>query len=254
MPPPYIAAHWSVLASVPYQGQGPVGEPPAHWATKHKVTGVPNQSSLPNHQLDRSTVRKICRDPNHHVLFGHACAMAWGGQGSGGSGGTRHVRAAWNANTKLSKHLNLLRGGRLSRAAAYNLFLNQPIPGIGPSYFTKLLYFFSPAPSFYIMDQWTGKSVNLLTGNPVVRIGGNTPSPFNKAGNYQAFCEEVDLIAGMLGCSGEFAEERLFSKGGHHRWPWRAHVWTNWKTAKPKARYRAANMCATYPHIPAKDF
>lgn len=252
MPPPYVTTHWKVLVSAPHQGQGPVGDPPGKWVTKYKLKNVPNQAQLPGCQLDRAAVRKICQDPNSDILFGYVCAMAWGMQG-GGSGGGRNVVAAWKEKAKLASHLMLLRTQRLSRSAAYNLFCTEPIPGIGPSYFTKLLYFFSPIPS-YIMDQWTAKSVNLLTGNLIVRMSGHIPANKNKPGNYQAFCEEVDLIAGILGCSGEVAEERIFSKGGRHRWPWRAHVWASWETSKPKGRYKAATMQAFYPHIDANDF
>lgn len=76
---------------------------------------------------------------------------------------------------KLGSHLNLLRTGGLSRCEAYRLFLGTgAIPGIGPAFFTKLIYFFSPTPDFYILDQWTAKSVNLLTGNWVVKMSGDT--------------------------------------------------------------------------------
>ena len=120
-------------------------------ATSHALPGVPTASvPLPTHKLDRTDVLQICLNPANPVLFGFVCAMAWGGMGSG-PGGKRSVAAAWKAQVKLSSHLNLLRTGGLSRCEAYRLFLGTgAIPGIGPAFFTKLIYFFSPTPDFYI--------------------------------------------------------------------------------------------------------
>lgn len=253
MPPPYQPLHWNVFSGILYQAQGPVGDPPAQWVARYGFAGVPNQAALPNFQLDRAAVRAICLNPANPVLFGYVCAMAWGGQG--GRLGRRDVIAAWNAREKIVLHLTALRAGGLSRQAAYNLFCAVgAVPGLGPSFFTKLLYFFSPIPSFYIMDQWTAKSVDMLTRNWVVRMSGDAPSNQNKGGNYQAFCEEVDLVARLLGCSGQVAEERLFSQGGRQRWPWRAHIRANWPAGAPQVRYNAAAMHAIYPHIPQVDF
>lgn len=51
----------------------------------------------------------------------------------------------------------------------------------------------------------------VLTGMPVVHMTPTkeaTPMPTNKAGNFQAYCEEVDALAEVLGVTGEQAEER----------------------------------------------
>ena len=254
MPPPYNPADWSEFEAIPFQAQGAINVPPAVWVANHEIAGVPNSNDLPNYQLTRQAVRSICTDPTKPVLFGYACAMAWGGQG-GGSGGARSVDSAWANHRVLEARLETLRAGELGRRDAYALFCNGgEIPGLGPSYLTKLLYFFSPSPSSYIMDQWTAKSVNLLTRQKVVRMAGEWPSADNKGGNYQAFCEELDLIGGLLGCSGEIAEERIFSQGGRHPWPWRAYVKKHWPISPRLPRYSAADLHATYPHIPIETF
>lgn len=228
MPPPYHHAHWNAFSDIPFQEQGAVGVAPLKWVTRHGLAGVPDQAALSHVVLNREAVIEICREPAHDVLFAYACAMAWGGQG-GGPGGRGHVAAAWNARAQLVPRLTALRAGGLSRSEAYTLFCGAgAVPGLGPSFFTKLLYFFSPAPSFYIMDQWTAKSVNLLTGTALVRLAGHAPSSQNQGGNYEAFCQEVDLMAGLLNCPGQVAEERLFSKGGRKRWPWRAYLRQHW--------------------------
>jgi hypothetical protein len=255
MPPPYHNPHWPVFNAIPHVPAGAVGYIPTHWVARHGLAGVPHGATpLPAHQLDRSAVRAICRNPANPVLFGYVCVMAWGLQGAG-PGGAGHVARAWAANALLVPKLNALRAGGLSRCDAYDLFTGaNAVSGIGPAYFTKLLYFFMPDPNCYIMDQHTAKSVNILTGFPGIRMVGNAVSQLNKCGNYQAYCEEVDTMAGLTGVTGEQAEEMLMSKGGHHPWPWRAHMRANWPIHAPVGPYSPAAMNAAHPHIPIQRF
>jgi hypothetical protein len=250
MPPPYLNPHWGVFSGIPHVPAGPVGYVPTAWVVNHGLAGVPAAAiPLPTHQLNRVTVRAICQNPANPVLFGYVCAMAWGLQGAG-PGGAGHVAAAWAANALLIPKLAALRAGGLTRRQAYSLFTGaNAVPGLGPAYFTKLLYFFLPVADCYIMDQHTGKSMGLLTGNWVVRMVGKAVSNLNKCGNYQAYCEEVDTMAGLVGLTGEQIEEMMMSRGGHHPWPWRVHVHANWPAQAPGSRYSRAAMHAIYPHI-----
>ncbi len=155
--------------------------------------------------------------------------MAWGGQGAGKS--KRFAAEAWRSREQIAEHLTKLRAGNLSRTKAYELFLDDGnIRGLGPAYFTKLLYFFSPTCDFYIMDQWTAKSVNLLNSRHIVLMSGHAVSGLNTGANYVNYCNEVETIAGLLagGISGEDAEEMLMSKGGRKPWQWRAHLRASW--------------------------
>lgn len=170
--------------------------------------------------------------------------MAWGDQGKGPAGG-KYLKLAWEQRDKIEKHLSLLRAEQMSRKDAYNLFCGAGnIDGLGPSYFTKLLYFFNRAPDCYIMDQWTGKSINLLTGEHLVRINDKSPTRDNKSGNYQAFCEEIDMLAELLKQDSDLIEQRLMSEEGEE---WRMHV----KTHYP---YNSQRLAGIYPHIPIADF
>jgi hypothetical protein len=172
--------------------------------------------------------------------------MCWGWQEKGPRG-AKGATEAWQSRDKIKDHLEALRAGNLVRCEAYKLFRKQgKVRGLGPSYFTKLLFFFSPADDFWIMDQWTGKSINLLTGKNVVRFSGSSPSDQNKGGNYQAYCEEVDALATLLNTNGNEIEQRLMSKGKPNPWPWRSHVVANYD-------YDKTAMCACYPHIPARE-
>lgn len=261
MPQPYRLPHWSVFEGIPHRSAGAVGRAPTTWLGSHGLPGMPTGAiPLPAHRLTRGDVRHICLDPANPVLFGYVCAMAWGNQGAG-PGGAGHVKDAWAARSAINKNLTALRGGGLTRCAAYNLFCGAgAIPGLGPAYFTKLLYFFQPAPDCYIMDQHTGKSVNLLTGNWVIRMAGNYVSPLNKCGNYQAYCEEVDQIAGLLSShsgtaiSGDQVEEMMMSQGGTRPWPWRAHMRANWPLHRPAGRYSRSALHTIYRHIPLVCF
>jgi hypothetical protein len=258
MPPPYVNPHWTVFANTPYRPQEAVGMPPASWASRYGLSGVPNMASLPTNRLNRNQVRAICTDPSNKVLFGYVCAMAWGGQGNNGKT-PLNVTLPWAANKDVADRLTALRAGGLTRDVAYGTFLGAgAISHLGPSFFTKLLYFFTPLPNFYIMDSQVAKAVCLLTGTWMVRMNGathNLLAPSNKTGNYRAFCEEIDLIAGQLACTGQQAEERLFSRGGMRPWPWRTHVTANWPLflAAVHYNYKPSLLHAVYPHIPIAD-
>jgi hypothetical protein len=150
------------------------------------------------------------------------------------------------ARERLQDNLRHLREGNLTRARAYDLFSgNGRIAGLGPSFFTKLLYFFSPQPNFYIMDQWTAKSVILLTDQPIVKMSGDLPSAENSGDDYERFCRQVDTIADELGCTGEIAEERMFSAGGIGRLKpreWRSYVKQCWKAEWERIQMLKAEM------------
>jgi hypothetical protein len=239
---PFVNPHWSVFAGTKHISANNIGFKPANWATTHGITLTPPSPALPTHQLDRTVVREICRNPSNPVLFGYICAMAWGSQGA--RGGKKHVVLAWSHKTKIEAILLKLRAGGLTRCQAYNLFLDKGnIPGLGPAFFTKLLYFFSPQPNFYIMDQWTAKSINLLTGRKAVRLTVDYVAINNTCGNYEAYCQEIDAIAGHLAQSGEDIEEMLMSKGGKKPWPWRFHVKN---TPQPTSRYSSTSNQNNY--------
>ena len=244
MPPPYTQPHYEKFAAIPFQRQLALGKAPSKWVEDLRLHGVPDVAKLPTKPLDRASVRSICRDTKMPVLFGYVCAMCWGAQEKGPRG-SKGATEAWESRNQIKNYLEALREGNLDRCGAYNLFRNGgKVKGLGPSYFTKLLFFFSPADNFWIMDQWTGKSINLLTGSGknVVRFSGSSPSDQNKGGNYQAYCQEVDALANLLKTNGDEIEQRLMSKGKPSPWPWRKHVVAS-------CGYNKAQMKLDYPHI-----
>lgn len=252
MPPPFQATHFDAFKKIPYTPQGTFGWSPRRWVEYHGLTEVPLANDLSDERLTRHGVRAICLNRSLDVLHGYICAMAWGLQGIGLT--AKHARTAWKHRNTITTRLEVLRGGGLTRSQAFGYFCGQnAIQGLGPSFFTKLLYFFSPEPTFYIMDQWTGKSVALLTGEWVVRMNGAALSRLNRPGNYVAYCEEVDSLARILGGTGAEMEERLFSHGGHNPWCWRRYLKTNWDKGRPRHRYDSLRMHQRYPHIPIQE-
>jgi len=89
------------------------------------------------------------------------------------------------------------------------------------------------------------RSVALLTGLPFHCHA--TP------GGYQASCEEIDAMAGLLGIPAQDVEERLFSHPGS---PWRKYVNQHKSHLAPctsRDAYRQT-MHHAYPHIPNHYF
>ena len=74
------------------------------------------------------------------------------------------------------------------------------------------------------MDQWTARSINLLTGKRVVKLDhSNTVSIDNDVYAYREFCQIVCAMAKHLGATVEDTEMRLFSQG-RGKGMWRNHV------------------------------
>lgn len=200
---------------------------PRAWANYIGITGENlaefgfTLNDLPDTVLNRAEVRAICTDPEKHVMFGYICSMAWGNQGVGAR--LKSARRAWAGRKKTEGILMKIRAGGLTRSAAYELFCGQgEVSGLGVSYFTKLIFFFMPNDDCYIMDQWTGKSINYLAGRSVVCMTKEAPTRANTGANYADYCRLVDQLARKLAeigqeSRGEKVEQRLFSKGGKGR-------------------------------------
>ena len=221
---PYHKKHWDFFSSISFQEQPAIGDSPKRWVEMHKIEGVPETERLPDQTLCRKAVRQICRNKKNHVLFGYACVMAWGLQGRG-RGGSKHVQEAWKHRKRIASVLEKLRHEDLSLSDAYDQFTAEnEFPYLGPAYFSKLIYFFRPETDAYIMDQWTGKSVNLLTGRKVVKLYGSSPVRTNTGKDYDNFCSEIRCMSQLLGISSDHVEQKLFSWGGKPPEPWRAYV------------------------------
>lgn len=131
-----------------------------------------------------------------------------------------------------------LRASELTREEAYSAFHDladsKSIPGLGPAYFTKLIYFLrypdaNETDVGFIMDQWTATSVNLLFGEKIVKMnkapsGKSYVSARNTAVNYERFCRLIEYVAHQWHARAEHVEMTLFGRGGKDRDSWRQHV------------------------------
>ena len=141
-----------------------------------------------------------------------------------------------------------LRKGNLERTEAYDRFKklrrHDKLRGMGPAFFTKLIYFLMPQSEKsarlkpgYIMDQWAGSSINLLTGEEIVLMDVQKPRGSNNGGgesmtkfavshendgrNYEVFCNVVNWLAGHLEKCPNQIDRALVSKS---RKSWREYV------------------------------
>ena len=173
-----------------------------------------------------------------------AAAMAWGGMN------LRHWKLLWEQrNREWLDVARCIRGGKLTRAKAYERFNTlreeKKLPGMGPAFFTKLIYFLtqgkdSEGKAAYIMDRWAASSVNLMTGSNRVLLNGErrwkgsenvlhvsygfTVSDANTSDDYEAFCTAVDRLAADFCLCVDQVDCALFSEAKDGPGTWREYV------------------------------
>lgn len=172
--------------------------------------------------------------------------LAWGGMHG------RHRNALYNSSDQQwLAAADELRCGHFDRGSAYAAFhelrSGGKLPGMGPAYFTKLLFFLMPRQGGsrpgYIMDQWVGCSINLLVDRQVVLMdyiqswkrskqalvfnSTYVVSDANDADNYEDYCCQIEAVASEIGRDPADTELLLMSEGGHSKHPWRNYVIDN---------------------------
>lgn len=210
------------------------------------------------HKVNRSKLLKIQADVTIPTLDLCIAILAWGGM--------HRSNRTHLFNRPIGPWLDVaesVRAGQHTREAAFNGFAalnhDRSLVGMGPAYYTKLIYFLmprhSPKPVGYIMDQWLGCSVNLICGQEVVRMDNSVTwtyagrgqriqaarkassrvSPFNTGEEYDRFCRAVELVAERMGpdWSPDAAELALMSRGGGRPEAWREYV----------VKHRLAKLC-----------
>lgn len=213
-----------------YQGLDP-------WAWANNIdAGLGNRLGIPQGSMTRAQVRAFCRNLANSDEACFIVVAAWGGMRR------NNGRATWLARNNWLPVLHDIRNMNTSRENSYRAFFdlraNNQLPGMGPAYFTKLLFFSNVNPDAYIMDQWTGKSMNLLCRSIGLRhcIPHMTPdglvSDNNTPANYESFNRCIEVLATQLGIPAEECEQRLFSNGangGQQLGIWRQYVQQNWR-------------------------
>ena len=211
------------------------GGVPASWFSDVR----PGPHSLPTQPCKRADLFELIITQSSIELV-TAAIFAWGGM-------QRHHARRLFEKTAWLDVATAIREGRYSRGEAYDAFSdlrrNEELPGMGPAYFTKLIFFLMPrtsaAPLGYIMDQWTACSINvLLLDEPDAiltdatyswtgpeRLGSQyVVSDHNSSKQYERFCQAIEALAAEIDLPPDETELLLLSEGGRNPFPWREYV------------------------------
>ena len=208
-----------------------------------------DEHRLPEGKIRRSEVFELAADLNVSIATVCVAAMAWGGMR------LRNWKLLWApTNKEWLDAARCIRKGNLTRATAYaclkKLKEDEKLKGMGPAFFTKLIYFLTPRAkskrqTAYIMDQWAASSVNVLTGWNMVRMDVTpkwprrtrkssmsesalaftfTVSDKNTAVDYEAFCSAVDQLARRFCLRADQVDQALFGADAIGPGCWRRYV------------------------------
>ncbi|MBB2835851.1 UNVERIFIED_ORG: hypothetical protein GGD51_006037 [Rhizobium esperanzae] len=216
---------------------------PSVWAAHIARDGeILNFQGLPTQRLDRQQLFSNLATSDLELREKCAMIFAWGGMK------IDHGKSAFSSFGEWRYDVGRIQVGDVSRSEAYAALNARKTPGMGPAFFTKLIYFFGrcaakPGSSFgYIMDQWSARSVNLLAGERVIALSAGMPwhkaqrdgarlgkavTAENGPDKYEAFCQFIDCLASKFECAPDFVEEVMFSHGGNSKGRWRLYVLEN---------------------------
>lgn len=191
-----------------------------------------NDTHLPHEQVSRAQLKALVKNSAIDTLSCCIAILAWGGMNR------QHGTRLFSSSQEWVFIADEIRHGKINRAEAYQQFAKlraaKKLPGMGPAYFTKLIFFLMPDDKSkgYIMDQWTSASVNLLFERPLIdtstlktkkQDGSLKVAEIVKDSNthiqYEMFCQSVEWLAKKINVSPELAEEMMFSEGrGNGTW------------------------------------
>ncbi len=221
-----IEKHINKLIQIGNDKHGFVGNNSLKWA--NFVLGEKNNIDQKlNIRFDRYQLFEYCNNSNNDNLNVLIAILSWGGMRRD------HGKRLFNNLDYLLPIINNLRKGVYkSRETAFEVFQEKRndslLPGLGIGYFTKLICFLSPELNGYIMDQWVGKSINLITGENIVLLTSNSwVNDKNNSTTYETFCSKIDKLALLLNCEGIEAEKRIFSVG-NSKGLWRNYLIENY--------------------------
>jgi hypothetical protein len=193
-------------------------------------------------KLTRHEVENVIRNAHLSEVDASMVIFAWGGMT------VKNGKLIFSAKSHWSKIVSGLRSEKFTYLEAYDQFLRLSLqglmPGCGPAYYTKLIFFLTKHLDRrgFIMDQWLGRSVNLLAGREIVRLDRpRREVPIkkryvhkeNSCSAYAEFCEAICNLSQISGETNpdmrireENVEMRLFSEG-RGKGEWRNYVIAN---------------------------
>lgn len=162
-----------------------------------------------------------------------------------------NARRIWEKRSEVMPICENIRNNKYTRLEAFEVFrsmrTNNKLPGMGPAYYTKIIFFASQLADAYILDQWTARSIHMLTKQrswPSVQIDHTSKKKAEKtlryqelrvtvtdrvtSEDYEQYCKLVEELARILKLPSHAVEERMFGKGGKSPSLWREHLMNNW--------------------------
>ncbi len=189
---------------------------------------------LPSDRQCRNSLQNWINDIGYSDLRSCSAAiLAWGGMK------VSHGHLAFQSYSLWGPIITDLYSGSISAEAAYDRFhtLRQTseLKGMGIAYFTKLIFFLTHTDPYlkarnrsgYILDQWTARSINLLSDTPIINMQSSWVTDKNTGQVYGIFCEKIEQLADLIHRTPAQTEELLFSRGGRNKGSWRAYVINN---------------------------
>lgn len=227
----FVQKHYDTLKALGHSNQPWVGGKLLSYA--HSVAAERSDCQfplLPDEAVDREYLFNLAASDDANTLTCCVAIFAWGGMRRD------HARAVLGMADKWLPIADAIRREHIGRKDAYSRFMqarqSKNLPGMGPAFFTKLIYFFGEkaASRGYIMDQWTALSANLLTGRQMVEMqilnNAARVSDNNRSDVYDEFCNFIEALGKELNESADKAEMRIFSVGGRgdKQGKWRAYL------------------------------
>jgi hypothetical protein len=220
--------HLNYLLQAIHIQQGVVGR--SALAFGQQAQAIEELPQALNQRFDRANLLDLIQNQIYSDLAVTVAIFAWGGMRRD------HAKQIFDNWNYLSPIVNAIRSEQINtRIDAFDTLMNARreghLEGLGISFFTKLICFLNPNLHGYILDQWTGKSTNLLyrnslNDNQLINITANgwISDHNNTTNTYESFCQRIEEVANVLNCTPLEAEERLFSHGGRIRGMWRQYV------------------------------
>lgn len=196
-----------------------------------RVTGMPNYQQYSNITNTKPEVKAMVADRSNSSLKLMFYILSWGGIVNRANNPKilyKKLSTDKVARTEVAKALQLMRNGSISNTESFDLFQKLRkqgyLPGLGVSFFTKVIYFLRPGKGAFILDQWTAKAMNYLhskdpSSYPQIAMDDEFPANNLTGRDYEAFNKGIKQVAidvkkGLGNLSDEEAEFTIFGAHG----------------------------------------
>lgn len=238
--------HIEFLGSLENETQGVFGRNIYDFGSQtQSIESIPNDL---NKRLNRYELMDLCSDTNRSDLLVVIAILGWGGMRYDHA---RRLFAKWDELSPLIKSIRS--ESALSRRQVFDDFSrlrrSKKLPGLGIGYYTKLICFLNPSLKGYILDQWTAKSINLLSERKLVDISdAGWVTDKNDSNIYETFCLKVEELANYWGIEPLEAELKMFSNGGANQGLWRRYLKREYCSLEPNYDNSSKNNIIVFSH------